>query len=61
MVTIDAAMRPKYFVIYDTNPYASAKNPGVVFDSSHENTYPKHVGHASRISVICVEFEKVCL
>ena len=25
-----------------------------------ENTYPKHVGHASIISVTCVEFEKVC-
>ena len=25
-----------------------------------ENTYPKHLGHASIISVTCVEFEKVC-
>ena len=25
-----------------------------------QNTYPKHVGHASIISVTCVEFEKVC-
>ena len=35
----------------DTNPSTSAKNL---------NTYPKHVGHASIISVTCVEFEKVC-
>ena len=46
----------------DTNPSTSAKNLGVLFDSSlnSENTYPKHVGHASIISVTCVEFEKVC-
>ena len=47
----------------DTNSSTSAKNLGVLFDSSlnlAENTYPKHVGHASIISVICVEFEKVC-
>ena len=25
-----------------------------------KNTYPKHVGHATIISAICVEFEKVC-
>ena len=25
-----------------------------------ENIYPKHVGHASIISVTCVEFEKIC-
>ena len=41
----------------DTNPSTSAKNLGVLIS---ENTYPKHVGHASIISVTCVEFEKVC-
>ena len=52
----------------DTNSSASAKNLGVVFDSSPDfrreiskkKTYPKHVGHASIISVSCVEFKKVC-
>ena len=50
----------------DTNPSTSAKNLGVLFDSSlnlhkkPENTYPKHVGHASIVFVTCVEFEKVC-
>ena len=52
----------------DTNSSASAKNLGLVFDSSPDfrkdifkkKTYPKHVGHASIISVTCVEFEKVC-
>ena len=46
----------------DTNPSASAKNLGVVFNGSlnfRKNIYPKYVGHASIISVICVE--KVCL
>ena len=40
---------------------ASAKNIGVVFDSSlnfRKHIYPKHVAHASMISVTCVEFEK---
>ena len=40
----------------DTNPSALSKNLGVF----PKNTYPKHVGHASIISAICVEFEKVC-
>ena len=38
----------------DTNPSTSAKNIGVLIDSSL-NSYPKHVGHASIISVTCVE------
>ena len=41
---------PCLFPGQDTNPYASAKNLGVVFDSSlnfrKKNTYPKLVGHA---------------
>ena len=53
---------PCLLVGQDTNPSTSAKNLGVLFDSSlnFENIYPKHVGHASIISVTCVEFEKVC-
>ena len=46
----------------DTNPSASAKNLGVVFDSSLN--FREHISqthrHASIISVICVEFEKIC-
>ena len=55
----------------DTNPSAAAKYLGVVFDSSRDfskdisqkktyTLYPKHVGHASIISVTCVEFENNC-
>ena len=41
----------------DTNPTASAKNLGVVFDSSpngRKHIYPKHVGHVN--SIISVTF-----
>ena len=55
----------------DSNSSASAKNLSVVFDSSPDfrqdisqketyTVYPKHVGHASIISVTCVEFENNC-
>ena len=55
----------------DTKPSASAKNLGVVFDSSLDfrkdisqkktyTVYPKHVGHAFIISVTCVKFENNC-
>ena len=53
---------PFLIFIQDTNLSASAKNLGVVFDGSlnSENTYPKHVAHASILSVTCMEFEEVC-
>ena len=52
----------------DTSSSASAKNLGVVFNNSPDflkdisqkktyTVYPKHVGHASIVSVICVHFE----
>ena len=46
----------------DTNPSTSAKNLGVLFDSSlnFQKHISQHVGHASIISVSCVECEKVC-
>ena len=58
---------PCLFLGQDTNPSASAKNLGVVFDrspdfrkdiSQKKDIYtPKHVGHVSIICVTCVEFE----
>ena len=46
----------------DTNPSPSAKNLGVVFDSSlnFRKHMSKHVAHVSIISVTSVEFEKAC-
>ena len=45
----------------DTNPSTSAKNVGVLFDSSLN--FRKHISQTCRaffIYVTCVEFEKVC-
>ena len=45
----------------DTNPCSSAKNDLVVEFDSSLIFHPEHVGHASIISLICVEFEKSVL